>query len=617
MSRTESMAQLARIADTAACGEEGIDRHRSADPASAADARVDVAATSASRRRFLLGAGAAGVVASAGTLMPAGWAAAARRRKQAVANGGVAVVGAGLAGLSCAAELARHGVVAKVYEADWRVGGRCRSLRGFFHGQVAELGGEFIGSSHHTMLGYARELGLTLEESAVFPGERFYRFGGQRYTETQVVEEFGAFTASIREDLALLSHPTADVYSQTDQFFDFMSLDDYLSLHGAGSLLRGLIATAYAGEYGAGIDALSAVGFLRFVQGDRRGKFAPFGAFTDRHFHVVEGNDRIATGLADRLPAPVAFGHRLVEVRKRGNGRIRLTFDTGGGRSVSSEHDSVVLTLPFPVLREVELHRSLDLPVWKRDAIARSAMGHHDKLIVGFSSDYWHTQHGCNGSGFSDRAHLQNVWETNPAAAGAHGAILTRYCGGPAVDTLVGLDQQADARAFLAELDTVLPGALREAKYNTRGDVWVHAERWSQNPLSRGSYSAPQPGYFTTIAHNEGKAVGNLLFAGEHTSSFYEWQGFMEGAALSGLRAAAEALQLANTALQPVMRTGGSQRMTTGTTAPMVASGNGRAARVPSTPRTSTPLTSARPSARGSARAEREQTLAQLREDLR
>ena len=51
------------------------------------------------------------------------------------------------------------------------------------------------------------------------------------------------------------------------------------------------------------------------------------------------------------------------------------------------------------------------------------------------------------------------------------------------------------------------------------------------------------PGYFTTIADNEAKPVGNLYFAGEHTSSFYEFQGFMEGAALSGIRAAREILQ--------------------------------------------------------------------------
>jgi monoamine oxidase len=34
------------------------------------------------------------------------------------------------------------------------------------------------------------------------------------------------------------------------------------------------------------------------------------------------------------------------------------------------------------------------------------------------------------------------------------------------------------------------------------------------------------------------QAVGNLFFAGEHTDSFCSWQGFMEGAALSGIAAA-------------------------------------------------------------------------------
>jgi monoamine oxidase len=59
-----------------------------------------------------------------------------------------------------------------------------------------------------------------------------------------------------------------------------------------------------------------------------------------------------------------------------------------------------------------------------------------------------------------------------------------------------------------------------------------------------GSYTCNQPGYFTRIADNEAKPVGKIIFAGEHASSFYEAQGFMEGAVLSGLRAAAEVLQV-------------------------------------------------------------------------
>ncbi len=70
----------------------------------------------------------------------------------------------------------------------------------------------------------------------------------------------------------------------------------------------------------------------------------------------------------------------------------------------------------------------------------------------------------------------------------------------------------------------------------------LHLEHWPSNPLSKGSYTCNHPGYFTTICDNEMKPVQNLHFAGEHTSSFYEWQGFMEGAALSGIRAANELL---------------------------------------------------------------------------
>jgi monoamine oxidase len=49
------------------------------------------------------------------------------------------------------------------------------------------------------------------------------------------------------------------------------------------------------------------------------------------------------------------------------------------------------------------------------------------------------------------------------------------------------------------------------------------------------------------MAGLEAVPAGNLLFAGEHANSFYEWQGFMEGAALSGIAAAQSILATAKT----------------------------------------------------------------------
>ena len=86
-----------------------------------------------------------------------------------------------------------------------------------------------------------------------------------------------------------------------------------------------------------------------------------------------------------------------------------------------------------------------------------------------------------------------------------------------------------------------MPGA-KAAATKVGGNYVAHLEHWPSNPLTRGSYTCYLPGQFTEICGNEGKSVGNLHFCGEHANSFYDWQGFMEGALLSGIDVAAEVL---------------------------------------------------------------------------
>lgn len=539
MSGSSMMARLQRLARLAA--------HCEATGASAQEAIAHLdGPRDAGRRRFTTGAMAGAVAAAtgAGAMSPMAMAGAAKLRKALVSGGGgVAVVGAGIAGLSCAFELGRNGVAAQVYEASGRVGGRCFSLRGAFGPQVAERGAEFIGSAHHTMLGYARMFNLQLEDFSMLPGSTRYHFDGRVYSEAQVVDEFRGFVGAMREDLALIGTPTAERHNVADETFDLMSLDDYLTLNGAGGLLRKVIGAAYAAEYGAGIDELSAVGFLRFLHGDKRGKFAQVGAFGGDGFHVVDGNDRIATELAARLPSPVQTGHRLVAVSKLAGGRVRLTFDANG-RTFQRDHDVVVLALPFSVLRDVQIDASVGLPDWKRFAIQQSAMGDSAKLMVGFNQPYWYVKHGTNGTTYSDRSRVQATWETNPANGSDKRAVLTGLVGGAAARSFDPRNLRAETSRFLTELETVMPGAFQAVQRGASGDPVSFAQHWSNNPYSKGAYTCHRPGYFTMIAHNEARAVDNVLFAGDHTSSFYEWQGFMEGAALSGLRAAAETLSL-------------------------------------------------------------------------
>ena len=551
MSRTSMMAQWLRVARLAArCEQTGE---------SAQEAIEREALRDAGRRRFTQGAAAAAVVAAAGVGAPMAWAGRARIQRAIASVGGsrpnVAIVGAGMAGLSCGFELARNQVGFKVYEASDRVGGRAHTLRGVFPGQVAELGAEFINSSHNAMMGYARMFGLKLEEVSRLPGASYYHFGGRSWSEAQVVEEYRAFTQSIREDLGELGSPTADQHTEADGLFDFMSLDDYLTLNGAGDLLKRTIGAAYAAEYGAHSDQLSAISFMRFAYGDQRGKFAEVGT-AGTNYHVVDGVDRIATELAARLPAgSVQTGHRLVAVYKRPDGKIRLVFNAGG-RTVQSDYDAVVLTLPFTALRDVHLDASLELPAWKRFAINTATMGDNAKTMIGFRYPYWYVDHNASGTGYADRANLQATWETNPGKSSERQAILTHHAGGEMARRMDPVHVQSQAGAILSDLEAVMPGAHAAAMRTPSGDLLAVTSNWSANPLSRGSYANPRPGYFTTTAHNEAKPIGNLMFAGEHTSSFYEWQGFMEGAALSGFRAASEVVSQMRTRTSPLQALG-------------------------------------------------------------
>lgn len=489
------------------------------------------------RRSFLKGA--AGLAAGA---LVAAHPRSVRAAKKTL-NVDVAIIGGGLAGLVCADRLEAAGVTPTIYEASERLGGRCHTLGGAFGGplsfpgQVAERGGEFIDNLHKTMLAYANEFGLAKEDVTKEPGEVFYYFDGEHVPEEDIVEEYRAFVPAMRADLRASSGaPTADAYNDADLDLDHTSLAEYLESRGAGPWAYKAIEEAYVAEYGRELDEQSSLNFLLFIHADRRSKFTPFGVFSDERWHITGGNQQIPALIAERLDAPNQLGHRLVRARKNAAGRVELSFRVGN-QTVTRTHDAVVFALPFSVLRHVELDASLALPAWKRQAIDELGYGTNAKLMLGFEGRPWR-ELGSNGSAYADLPEVQTVWETNPTLGNASRGILTDYSGGLRGAALDPMRTQQHAASFLAGLEQVFPGVAAAATRTQGNKLRAHLEHWPSNPLSQGSYTCYLPGQFTSLADNEGKSVGNLYFAGEHANSFYEWQGFMEGACLSGLDAA-------------------------------------------------------------------------------
>lgn len=493
------------------------------------------------RREVLAGLGAAAAVG----LTP--WRSALAKRPP---NVDVAIVGGGIAGLTCADTLRATGANATVYEARERLGGRIWSLGGAFPGpvefpgQVAERGGEFIGTTHLTMKAYAREFGLDLEEVAKewLPGGDTFFVNGQRVPEAVVVDEFRDLVDAIRPDLTKLSgEVTANFFTEFDRALDLTDLASYLEQKGAGEIITKIVDVAYTTEYGCEISELSSLAFLFFIHFDKRSKFTPFGVFSDERYHVIGGNEQIPQMIGERLTGPLELEAKLVAARKLSDGRIQLTFEQSGSTFTVS-HEAVVFTLPFTMLRDVALDASLGLPPEKLYAINNFVLGTNAKLNVGFNGRFW-AGLDTSGETWSDLPNHQLTWEVNPSQVTDQHAVIVDYSGGHRGANLNPNKVQEETLLWLTDFDKILPGALAAAtRIGTKKTFLAHLQHWPSDPFTKGSYTCNQPGYFTTILGNEATPVGNIFFAGEHTDFFYEWQGFMEGAANSGIRAAQEVL---------------------------------------------------------------------------
>jgi monoamine oxidase len=446
----------------------------------------------------------------------------------------VAVVGAGIAGLTAAWRLRQAGVRVRVYEANMRIGGRMYSLRDHFpDGQVVELGGELIDTSHTRIRALAAELGLQLDDLLVdTPGlsPEVWHFGDRKYSEHDVIEAMQPLARAIARDQARL--PDDDVTYRAPhglEDLDRMTMAQWLDREGIDGWLRALIDVAYTTEMGAEPERQSALNLIDFIGIEDR-HFSIFGE-SDERFHVRGGNDQIPLRLGERLDDAIETGMVLEAVREAADGGVVLDFRHGSGnREVRA--DVAILALPFTLLRHVRIDTSL--PPVKRRAIDELGYGNNAKLMIGFNKRGWR-EHGSNGSVFTDLP-FQSSWETSRAQPGDHG-ILTNFTGGRHAIEIGRGTAKAQADKTVTEMEAIFPGIA--ATRDGAREVRFH---WPSQPWVRASYACYAPGQWTTLRGAAGERAGRLFFAGEHCA--LATQGFMEGGCESGEQAAGDVLAM-------------------------------------------------------------------------
>jgi monoamine oxidase len=450
----------------------------------------------------------------------------------------IAVVGAGLAGLTCAYRLKQAGLNADVYEASGRIGGRCWTIKDFSP-LIAEHGGELIDQGHTQVRQLAQELGLGLDNLlAAQPNgtEDFFYFDGEPYSFEEATDDLKKIWQKVHSDVSAASYPTLwNLSTQRGRELDHMSIIDWLNENipfgGAGSKLGQLLDIAYNIEYGAECSEQSALNLLYLLGYSGQGQLRIFGPSNEK-YHVRGGNQQIADGLGLALKGQISLGTALTSIKLNSSGTYTLTFSKDlGSLTVTADH--VVLALPFSLLRSVNYGKAGFEPL-KVTAIKELPMGTNSKLHVEFKDRFWYGA-GNNGNTVADTGY-QNTWEVSRAQGGAKG-LLVDYTGGNVGASFGTGTPSSRAQEFMTQLQPLFPTVPNLANHAT-GRATI--DFWMDYPWTKGSYSYWKVGQYTKFSGMEKERQGNCHFCGEHTSQ--DFQGYLNGAVETGERAAGEIL---------------------------------------------------------------------------
>jgi monoamine oxidase len=392
--------------------------------------------------------------------------------------GRVAVIGAGLAGLVAADELARRGWSVDVLEARDRVGGRTWSRR-LPNGAIAEMGAEFILPGNTEIATLAEELGLGLVDKGMRYGRREPR--GAEVTDA-------ALDAAVAAVEAALDRVDGDPSARG--FLESLAIPE-----GAREVILARAEISSASSAGE-VPARDLKGIAHIGDEPSPG--------------VAGGNQRLALALADRLGDRVRLGDPVELIGWSESG---VTARTRSGRE--TEADRCVIAVPARVLDRIAFEP--ELPPGKRGALERVRYGHAAKLFVPLAEP-------------APPGAVMNVRErwwcwTQTDAAGEPMPLVSCFAGSPAALDQLEVDQG--------------PGRWLDQLAELRPDLALEPDgavlsTWDDDPWVGAAYSiSSAPDRAAALA----APVGPLEFAGEHTGG--PFSGLMEGAIRSGRRAAA------------------------------------------------------------------------------
>lgn len=424
----------------------------------------------------------------------------------------VAVVGAGLSGLTAARELHRQGIDVVVLEAADRVGGRVLG-RASALGSRFDLGGQWIGHDHHRVVELAAELGVTMfpMQTRTLPRvidgpRRVSPVGPSMLMAALVLAGFGV--------LSRLRAPAG---------WNASTLDRWLNKvpgRTARRLLEVVALISWTGDLdrlsvAAATDMIRQQGGLLTVLGTKGGA---------QESLLVESAGALVERLAAELGPRVRTGCRVTSIT-RGD-RVLVRTASGDVRA-----DKVIVTAPPPVASRITFEPALPA---KHVALQQNTyMGSVYKAIAVYARPFWRER---GGGEFVVLGHPGSaVFDTTTPGGPGH---LCALVGGPEARELSRLDAAARREAVLGPLvGHIGPEVLQPVDWQEKS--------WHLDEFVEGGYVAlPKPATTEGFVPMPCAPVGDIHWGGSETAGGHP--GYLDGAIEAGRRAAAEVIAALN-----------------------------------------------------------------------
>lgn len=431
----------------------------------------------------------------------------------------VIVLGAGLAGLSAARDLAAAGTDVLVLEARDRVGGRVEQVA-VDEERPVQLGGELIGQAHTAYLGLVEELGLTLDPTytAVNGATTYDLVDGLLRSEDGFPFATPAQRADYERVERLLGELVATVDPEDPWSHPDASRLDGVSVASWARSVDALPSTVRAIEVGA--LALAAGSFERISLLSELRKAAAVGDYAFYTYdlweslQVAEGSAEVALRMGSELEDRIRLGAEATSVAVALHGCV---VTLASGEEIRAE--AVVCGLPVSVLQGIRIEgvapgRLASLRA-QRHALAAKVVTVYDRSI-------W-AEVGANGLSEGEQL-LGSTWPQRPG-------VLSGLVPPERIAWLLATAEEHRAPALHVELKRMY-GPDAGAPQHT------FLRLWATDPYTLGYATQWWPG--------DVLRVGPLH--GTHDPPFYvcgsdQWvAGYMEGAVRTGRAAAAAAL---------------------------------------------------------------------------